>query len=181
MIFCKFYKDNILDTDSNGQNGEEITPTFLKNLDRLTSSRAGKMARQFTNIARDKASKLTDEFKNTLIEDSKKQVNGENDFLPNGLKNNVFLPLKAAAQVGLKTLGEPVEEIMSNAKKTFDEELERADHDENYVPIIGAFTKKINKPVALVKASRNLFGDAMGGLQKTASSIWNFGKDEEDN
>lgn len=50
--------------------------------------------------------------------------------------------------------------------------------DENYVPIIGAFTKKINKPVALVKASRNLFGDAMGGLQKTASSIWNFGKDE---
>jgi len=66
------------DTDSNGQNGEEITPTFLKNLDRLTSSRAGKMARQFTNIARDKASKLTDEFKNTLIEDSKKQVNGKN-------------------------------------------------------------------------------------------------------
>lgn len=36
----------------------------------------------------------------------------------------------------------------------------------------------MNKPVAIVKASRNIFGNAMGGLQKTASSIWNFGKDE---
>lgn len=174
-------KPNDSDTDSNGQDGEEVKPTLFKNLDRLTSSRAGKMAGQFTNIARDKASKLTKEFKNTLIENSKKQVNGENDLIPNGLKNNVFLPLKAAAQVGLKTFGEPVAEMMSNTKKTFDEELERADQDENYVPIIGAFTKKINKPVALIKASRNLFGDAIGGLQKTASSIWNFGKDEEDN
>lgn len=31
----------------------------------------------------------------------------------------------------------------------------------------------------MVKASRNIFGNAMGGLQKTASSIWNFGKTDK--
>ncbi|KAE9542984.1 hypothetical protein AGLY_002895 [Aphis glycines] len=167
------------DTDSNAQDGEEFKPTLLKNIDRLTKTRAGKMARQFKNMAKDKASKLSKEFKNSLVEDSKKHVNGENDLIPNGLRNNVLLPIKAAAQAGLKTFGEPAVEMMSNVKKKFDEELEKADQDENYVPIISAYTKKINKPVALVRASRHIIGDAMEGIQKTASTIWNFGKDEE--
>lgn len=65
-------------TDSNDNDGEEVKPTILKNVDRLTSSRAGKIARQLTNMAKDKASKLSKEFKNSLIEDSKNQVNGKN-------------------------------------------------------------------------------------------------------
>jgi len=58
---------------------------------------------------------------------------GENDLIPNGLRNNVFLPIKAAAQAGIKTFGEPVGEMMSNVKKTFDEELERADSEYSYI------------------------------------------------
>jgi len=66
------------DIDSNAQDGEEVKPTLFKNVDRLTKTRAGKMARQLTNMAKDKASKLSKEFKNSLIEDSKKHANGKN-------------------------------------------------------------------------------------------------------
>lgn len=66
------------DTDSNAQDGEEVKPTLFKNFDRLSKTRAGQMARQFKNMAKNKASKLSKEFKNSLVEDSKKHVNGNN-------------------------------------------------------------------------------------------------------
>lgn len=65
-------------TNSNSKDGEEDKPILLKNFDRLASSRAAKMARQLSNMAKDKASKFSKEFKNILIEDSKNQVNGKN-------------------------------------------------------------------------------------------------------
>lgn len=58
---------------------------------------------------------------------------GENDLIPNGLRNNVLLPIKAAAQASLKTFGEPAVEMMSNVKKKFDEELEKADREYSYI------------------------------------------------
>lgn len=58
---------------------------------------------------------------------------GENNIIPNGIKNNVFLPIKAATQASLKTFGEPVGEMISNIKKTYDEELEKSNREYTYI------------------------------------------------
>jgi len=47
---------------------------------------------------------------------------------------------------------------------------------ENYEPIIGAFTKSINKPVALLKASRDIARNTLSSLFGKASSLWGSSK-----
>lgn len=44
--------------------------------------------------------------------------------------------------------------------------------DEDYVPIIGTFIKKANKPVALLKASKHIVGNTFGSIFGKASSLW---------
>ncbi|XP_025202014.1 uncharacterized protein LOC112599355 [Melanaphis sacchari] len=164
------------DTNSKDQSGGEEKATLFKNIDKVIESRPIQMVKKLSNIASEQFNSFSKEFHNTLNKDSKKQVNDENSIIPNAVGNNLILPAKAIAQTSFKTIGKPIEEMFSNIKKTYDDELAKSNQDEGYVPIIGAFTKNANKPVAIIKASKVVVENAIGGIFRSVSSIWNFGK-----
>ncbi|XP_026817788.1 uncharacterized protein LOC113556825 [Rhopalosiphum maidis] len=166
---------NKSDTTLNGQDGEKEKATFFKNIDNVVNSRPIKIVRQLSNSARERLNKFSNDFQTTLNEDSKNTVNGENSLIPNAIQNNLILPAKALAQTSFKTVKEPVGEMFSSIKKTYDDELVKSDQEEGYVPIIGAYTKSANKPVAIIRASKDIVENAIGSIFERASSLWHFG------
>ncbi|XP_060852260.1 uncharacterized protein LOC132930407 isoform X2 [Rhopalosiphum padi] len=163
------------DTTLNGQDGEKEKATLFKNIDNVVDSRPIKIVRHLSNAAKERLNKFSNDFQTTLNEDSKNTVNGENSLIPNAITNNLILPAKALVQTSFKTVREPVGEMFSSIKKTYDDELVKSDQEEDYVPIIGAFTKRANKSVAIIKASKDIVENAIGGIFGRASSLWNFG------
>uniref|UniRef100_A0A2S2PEQ5 Uncharacterized protein n=1 Tax=Schizaphis graminum TaxID=13262 RepID=A0A2S2PEQ5_SCHGA len=169
------------DTTLNGQDGEKEKATLLKNIDNVVNSRPIQIVRELSNSARKRLNKFSNDFQTTLNEDSKNMVNGENSLIPNAIQNNLILPVKALAQTSFKTVEEPVGKIFSSIKKTYDDELVKSDQEEGYVPIIGNFTKRANKSVAIIKASKDIVENAIGGIIGRASSFWHFGTTNTDN
>lgn len=51
--------------------------------------------------------------------------------------------------------------------------------DKNYVPIIGSYTKRANKPVAFLTASKDIVGDTFGSVFGKASSLWRSSKKDK--
>jgi len=62
----------------------------------------------------------------------------ENSFIPNVFKNNVLIPAKALTQTSYNTLREPVGNILSSVKKTYSDELNKAERE--YLVLTLTFT-----------------------------------------
>lgn len=57
--------------------------------------------------------------------------------------------------------------------------MKNVPEEENYVPIIGHYTKIANKPVALLKASRDIVGSTFGNMFGRAKSFWSSRKNDQ--
>ncbi|CAI6366837.1 unnamed protein product [Macrosiphum euphorbiae] len=160
--------------ESNDQDGEEQKPTFLKTIDKVKDSRPVKIAKEISSAAGEHLGKFGKDFASALKveEEKQKNVDDENSFVPKVIQNNVVLPAKVLAQTSINALREPVGNILSSVQNEFTNELAKSEKDEDYVPIIGTFTQRANKPVALLKASKNIVGKTFGSIFGKASSLW---------
>ncbi|XP_029346879.1 uncharacterized protein LOC100159932 isoform X1 [Acyrthosiphon pisum] len=163
------------DAESSDQDGEDQKPTLFKNIDKIKDSKPVQVAKEITSIAKEHLDTFSKDFESTLKaeEEKQKNVDDEDSIVPKVIQNNVVLPAKAFAQTSINTLREPVGNMISNVQQTYADELAKSEQDENYVPIIGSFTKRANKPVALLKASKDIVGNTFGSIFGKASSLWN--------
>ncbi|KAL5241292.1 hypothetical protein ACI65C_008702 [Semiaphis heraclei] len=153
-------------TESNGQNGEEHTATFLKNMKSIKNSKPVQIVKGVSGVVEKHLSNFSKDFESKLNAESKKQVNDENSFIPNFVTNNVFLPGKVAVETSFDTLSQPVGKVLSSFKNTYDDGL--------------AKSKQVaDKPVAFLKASKSIVENTIGGMFGKASSIWSWGKNDK--
>jgi len=81
------------------------------------------------------------------------------------IKNNFISKYIFTTNLKINVLIQIILRLLNNISET-----------EDYVPIIGSFTKKANKPVAILKASKDIVENGIGNIFEKASFVWNFGK-----
>jgi len=65
-------------TESNSQNGEEHTATFLKNIESFKNSKPVQIVKGVSGVVEEHLSNFSKDFESKLNAESKKQVNGKN-------------------------------------------------------------------------------------------------------
>ncbi|KAL5241294.1 hypothetical protein ACI65C_008704 [Semiaphis heraclei] len=110
-------------TDSNGQNGEEHTATFLKNMKSIKNSKPVQIVKGVSGVVEKHLSNFSKDFKSRLNNESKKQLNDDNSLIPNFVKHNMILPGKVAVETSINILKQPVGKALLSAKKKYDDGL----------------------------------------------------------